>query len=49
MARLAAALFFVTAELGAVEPMYQYSLAWHLALFGERCAEQPACTGLQSI
>ncbi|KIY94679.1 Dynein heavy chain 7, axonemal, partial [Monoraphidium neglectum] len=35
VAQLVAALFFVTSELGAVEPMYQYSLAWHLDLFAD--------------
>jgi dynein heavy chain len=26
-------LFFVISELAGVEPMYQYSLAWFVALF----------------
>jgi len=37
-----AAMFFVIAELGKVEPMYQYSLEWfiELFLFGIRTAEK---------
>jgi hypothetical protein len=27
------ALFFVISELASIEPMYQYSLAWFVALF----------------
>jgi len=36
VAQLVATLFFVTSELAAIEPMYQYSLTWHLDLFCDR-------------
>jgi hypothetical protein len=32
-AQVVSVLFFVISELAAVEPMYQYSLAWFLGLF----------------
>ncbi len=33
VAQTTSCLFFVISELGAIEPMYQYSLAWFVTLF----------------
>jgi dynein heavy chain len=33
------ALFFVISELASIEPMYQYSLAWFVALFEDTLAK----------
>jgi dynein heavy chain len=33
VARRASLLFFAISDLAAVDPMYQYSLAWYIALF----------------
>jgi len=39
VAQLVSVLFFVITELAAVEPMYQYSLAWFVALFEDTIAK----------
>lgn len=33
VAQVVSVLFFVMSELAAIEPMYQYSLAWFVSLF----------------
>jgi len=43
LSRAAANLFFVVSDLGRIDPMYQYSLDWFLALF-ERAIENAAET-----
>lgn len=37
----ASLLFFAISELAAIDPMYQYSLGWFLALFGKAMVEAP--------
>lgn len=37
----ASLLFFAISELAAIDPMYQYSLGWFLALFGKAMEEAP--------
>lgn len=37
----ASLLFFAISELAAVDPMYQYSLGWFLALFVRAIEEAP--------
>ncbi|KAF6265404.1 dynein heavy chain 6 [Scenedesmus sp. NREL 46B-D3] len=39
VAQVVSALFFVISELAAVEPMYQYSLAWFVSLFEDTLAK----------
>jgi dynein heavy chain len=39
VAQLVSVLFFVITELAAIEPMYQYSLAWFVALFEDTIAK----------
>lgn len=41
MAQLVSCLFFVISELAAIEPMYQYSLAWFVSLFEDTIAKAP--------
>jgi hypothetical protein len=47
----ASLLFFTISELAAIDPMYQYSLGWFLALFGKAMEEAPKvrmqCGGAQ--
>ena len=37
----ASILYFVIADLAGIDPMYQYSLGWFLALFGRAMEEAP--------
>lgn len=37
----ASLLFFAISEMAAIDPMYQYSLGWFLALFGRAMEEAP--------
>ena len=37
----ASLLFFAISELAAIDPMYQYSLGWFMALFGKAMEEEP--------
>jgi hypothetical protein len=39
VAQVVSALFFVISELASIEPMYQYSLAWFVALFEDTLAK----------
>lgn len=39
MAQVVSVLFFVISELAAIEPMYQYSLAWFVSLFEDTIAK----------
>jgi dynein heavy chain len=41
VAQLVSCLFFVISELAAIEPMYQYSLAWFVSLFEDTIAKAP--------
>ena len=42
----ASLLFFTISELAAIDPMYQYSLGWFLALFGRAMVEAPKVGGI---
>lgn len=42
VAKRASLLFFCISDLASVDPMYQYSLAWFIALFVRGIAEAPA-------
>lgn len=41
VAARASLLFFVISDLGSVDPMYQYSLAWFNSLFIRAIADAP--------
>lgn len=45
----ASLLFFAISELAAVEPMYQYSLAWFMRLFVRTMEEAPKVGGAANV
>ena len=47
VARHVSVLFFCISELAAIEPMYQYSLAWFVALFEDTIARAEKSKDLQ--
>ena len=44
VAKRASLLYFVVADMGFVDPMYQYSLQWFTALFVKGCQNSPGAS-----
>ena len=44
----ASVLFFTIIDLSAIDPMYQYSLAWYIALFDRAIDDAPASQYLET-